>query len=1020
MEVRAGSRGPPPTAQVRKTVTIVFADLAGSTSVGERLDPEALRDLQTRYFDAMRRALERHGGTVEKYIGDAVMAVFGIPVLHEDDALRAVRAAVEMRDAMADLNRELERDLGVGLELRVGINTGEVAGADGAASGHGFVSGDAVNTAARLQSEAPPGGIVLGAQTRRLVEGSARLRPHGPVTVKGKRRPLRVWQVDRLVEASGRFTRGSAVPLVGRRGELRMLATRFRRAAERERCVLVTAVGPAGIGKSRLLREFAAAVEADATVVVGRCLPYGEGITYWPLIEIVNELAGETGVPALEGLLADDSQPEVVASRVAAAAGRSRASATEADVQWAVRRLFEAMARQRPLVVVFDDIHWAEPAMLDLIEQVAGSATGPILIACLARGDLLERRPGWALAGGRGSIIRLDPLSDTDSARLLGRLAKRRRAKVRRDEVMYAAEGNPLFLEQLVAMRADDPGVRTPPTIQALLAARIDALPARDRRVIEAAAIEGRGFHRGAVRALVEQKRSVDAALSALVDRELIHPDRAELPGETGYRFTHILVRDAAYDLLPKRRRADLHVAYADWLLGRPERGSAADEIVGYHLEQAYEYRSQLGRAGDDRHSALAARASAQLSVAGRRALSSGDRGGASNLLERAAALRSGTDPDRPALLIDLGCVHREQGRFRESEAVLREARSLAIDAGNGALEARAQVARLLSRLQVDPDAVARLVRRQGDALERALTAAEDHAGLAQLWNIRALLWWIKAQSGEAERAWRRGADEALQAADERLFADLLGWEASSTAVGPTPVETAIVRCGEICATLRNDPWAEALALQPLASLHAMRGEFDTAFGLLDQSAATLAGFAPTVDAAVSHAEVFVAVLVGDLERAERHLRAGRRQLEDMGERAVLASTEGHLAQVLLMTGREREADRVARRCAALATEDDASPQVAWRQVRARVLANRGQTGRALELAREAVAIVLTTDHLNEQADVMADLALVHEAAGSANDAASALATAVEIYETKGNTVRAGEARSRLARPVSV
>src|SRR5690349_23159273 len=276
MEARAGSRGPPPTAQVRKTVTIVFADLAGSTSVGERLDPEALRDLQTRYFDAMRRALERHGGTVEKYIGDAVMAVFGIPVLHEDDALRAVRAAVEMRDAMAGLNRELERDLGVGLELRVGINTGEVAAADGA-DGHGFVTGDAVNTAARLQSEAPPGGIVLGAQTRRLVEGSARLRPHGPVTVKGKRRPLRVWQVDGLVDASGRFTRGSAVPLVGRRGELRMLATRFRRAAERERCVLVTAVGPAGIGKSRLLREFAAAVEAGATVVVGRCLPSREG-----------------------------------------------------------------------------------------------------------------------------------------------------------------------------------------------------------------------------------------------------------------------------------------------------------------------------------------------------------------------------------------------------------------------------------------------------------------------------------------------------------------------------------------------------------------------------------------------------------------------------------------------------------------------------------------------------------------------------------------------------------------------
>ena len=560
MEVRAGSRGPPSPAQVRKTVTIVFADLAGSTALGERLDPEALRDLQTRYFAVMRRALERHGGTVEKYIGDAVMAVFGIPVLHEQDALRAVRAAVEMRDAMAELNRELEHDLGVGLELRVGINTGEVAGADGMTD-HGFVSGDAVNTAARLQAEAPPGGIVIGAQTRRLVESGVRLRPHGPVSVKGKRRPVRVWQVERLVDTRGRFMHGLAVPLVGRRAELRMLATRFRRAVDRDRCVLATAVGPAGIGKSRLLREFAAGIEDEATVMVGRCLPYGEGITYWPLIEIVNDLAGVTGVPEIEGLLADDSQAQVVASHIAAAAGRSGASATEADVQWAVRRLFEALARRRPLVVVFDDIHWAEPAMLDLIEHVAANSAAPILIVCLARGDLLERRPGWASAGGRGSIIRLEPLSHTDSARLLGRLATRRRAKVRREEVMYAAEGNPLFLEQLVAMRADDPGVRTPPTIQALLAARIDALPVRERRVIEAASIEGRGFHRGAVRALCDEKRSVDAALAALVDRELIRPDRSEHSGETGYRFTHILVRDAAYDLLPKRRRADLHVA---------------------------------------------------------------------------------------------------------------------------------------------------------------------------------------------------------------------------------------------------------------------------------------------------------------------------------------------------------------------------------------------------------------------------------------------------------------------------
>ena len=357
-------------------------------------------------------------------------------------------------------------------------------------------------------------------------------------------------------------------------------------------------------------------------------------------------------------------------------------------------------------------------------------------------------------------------------------------------------------------------------------------------------------------------------------------------------------MRDAAYDLLPKRRRADLHVAYADWLLGRDDRGSAADEIVGYHLEQAYEYRSQLGRAGDDRHRELAARASGHLSDAGRRALSAGDRGGASNLLERAVALRT---EDRSG---SRGAPHRPRrrppraGPVPRVGAALREARALAIDAGDGALEARAQVARLLSRLQVDPDAVARLMRRQGDGLERVLEAGGEHGGLAQLWHIRALLWWIKAS--RERRSGRGGgrADEALLAGDERMFADAVGWEAASMAVGPTRVETAIVRCGEIRAILKNDPWAEALALQPLASLHAMRGEFDYAFSLLDESAATLAGFGPTLDAAVSHPEVFVAVLAGDSRPGRAASRAGRRLLEQMGERAVLASTEAHLAQV--------------------------------------------------------------------------------------------------------------------------
>jgi class 3 adenylate cyclase/tetratricopeptide (TPR) repeat protein len=1012
MEARAGSRDLA-SEQVRKTVTIVFADLAGSTDLGERLDPEALRDVQTRYFEAMRRPLERHGGTVEKYIGDAVMAVFGVPVLHEDDALRAVRAAVEMRDGMAALNSRLRADLGIALTVRIGVNSGEVAAGD-ITAGHGLVAGDAVNTAARLQSAAPPGEILIGPHTRSLVGRAVRLHTHPPAQLPGKRRPLRVWQVVGLDETGGRFQRPRDVPLVGRRAELRMLRARLKRCRERRRCVLVTVTGPAGIGKSRLLREFLEAAEREAAVVVGRCLPYGDGITYWPLTPVANELAAGDGVPGIMRVLGDDPDAVTVAAQIGVVAGWHDAAAAATDPQWAVRRLFEALARSRPLVVMFDDIHWAEPAMLDLIEQVAARAIGPILIVCSSRGELFERRPGWERAGGARSVIRLGPLTDAESARLLGRLAARRRARVSRSELMAAAEGNPLFLEQLVAMRADAPASRTPPTIHALLAARIDALPAAERRALDAASIEGRGFHRGAVRELSGGGDEVDAALDGLVQRELIQSGRSEFANEAGYRFSHILVRDAAYELLSKRRRADLHVAYVRWLLARYDRGPAADEIAGYHLEQAHRYHSQLSRSDSADAQRLAADACRHLSQAGRRAMTAGDRAGAVNLLDRALALRSPEADDRGRILIDLGTILREQGRFRDSESRLREAWRGAKTRSDHSLAARAQVERLLTRLQVDPDGVARQTTRLGPALEPLLEQAADHAGLARLWHLRGMLWWIQERSAEAELAWQRAAAEAATASDVRAVYDAVGWEAASVALGPTPVPRGVARCKEICRILIDDPWAHALALQPLASLHAMRGEFGKAFRLLDESSATLAAISPSLDAAVSHPEVYVSLIAGDLDRAERHLRRGKRELKRLGERAVLASTEGYLAQVMLLGGRDAEADRAARRCA------HAGAQCAWRRVRARLLSAQGQHRQALALAREAVEIVAATDHLNSQGDTMVDLAVVLAANGSHREAAEALAAGIDRYRAKGNVVSATEAENALSRPVIV
>src|SRR4051794_8771440 len=370
--------------------------------MGERADPERMRELLQGYYERMRAVLERHGGRVEKFIGDAVMAVFGVPVLHEDDALRAVRAALEMRAVLADLNRELDRDYGVELGIRLGVHTGEVI-TDAAAVDQGLIAGDAVNAAARLQASAPTGEVLIGPETHRLVSGAVRVRRHGDLELRGKTGRMRTWRVEGLAPDRIRLRRGAGSPMVGRRRELEALRRRYDAAVQGRRCVVTTVLGPAGIGKSCLARRLVAEVEPGPRIVVGRCLPYGEGITYWPLREIMDDLGG---VGALGRLMPGDDQDALAAAMVSGAIGRSGSTATPQDVQWAVRRLLESVARSRPLLVAFDDIQWAEPPLLDLIEYLAGFVTGaPVAVICLARDDLLERRPSWAKAFGRGSTL---------------------------------------------------------------------------------------------------------------------------------------------------------------------------------------------------------------------------------------------------------------------------------------------------------------------------------------------------------------------------------------------------------------------------------------------------------------------------------------------------------------------------------------------------------------------------------------------------------------------------------------
>ena len=506
----------------RKTVTVLFCDVTGSTSLAETADPEALRALLARYFERMKAIVESHGGTVEKFIGDAVMAVFGVPQVHEDDALRAVRAAIEMRDALPEL----------GIQARIGINTGEVV----TGTAERLATGDAVNVAARLQQAAAPQEILIGRDTYGLVEAVVDAQEGEELTLRGKAQPVLAYRLNGL---TGTPARRNEAPWSGARRSSVACATPTTRRSRDSSCQLFTVLGNAGVGKSRLVHEFLDGL--DATVVQAACLSYGNGITYWPVIEVIGQL-----MLIRPGVKLDDDLESLLR--------QEPFTAPSDQIAWAFRKLLEDTARERPLVVVFDDIQWAEPKFLDLIEHVADLARdAPILLLCMARPDLLDRRPAWAGGKLNATNLLLEPLSGSEAAEMVEALVGSMSEQAR-ERVVEAAEGNPLFVEEMVALvrESGDENVRVPPTIHALLAARLDQLEAPEREVLERGSIEGRLFHRGAVEALYPEEHQVAAMLTALVRKDLVRPDKAELPGEDAFRFRHLLIRDAAYDALPE------------------------------------------------------------------------------------------------------------------------------------------------------------------------------------------------------------------------------------------------------------------------------------------------------------------------------------------------------------------------------------------------------------------------------------------------------------------------------------
>jgi class 3 adenylate cyclase/tetratricopeptide (TPR) repeat protein len=961
----------PAPREVRKTVTILFCDIVDSTARGEMTDPEVVRSRLAQFFEQMKTIVERHGGTVEKFIGDAVMAVFGVPRAHEDDALRACRAAIKMQEALPSL----------GVEGRIGLMTGEVV----TGTEERLATGDAVNVAARLERAAGAGEVLLGAPTLDLVREAVEVEALAPVALKGKAQPVVAYRLKGMLEP---VHRGAKTTFVGRNQELAKIRATWEGALAERRCELVTIVGEAGVGKSRLVAEALASI--DSRVFEGRCLPYGEGITYWPVTEVLKQLGAPPSDP-------------VAAAAIRTLLGESQPAAASAEeIAWAFRKLLEEAA---PLVCVFDDIQWGEETFLDLVEHVALlSSDAPILLLCIARPELIERRVVWPVT------FRLEPLSDQD----VDELIPERISAPLRQRIGRAAAGNPLFVEEMLAIADEgDEAVTVPPTLHALLAARLDSLEPSEREVLERAAVEGEIFHRGAVQALAPEERQVTPRLASLVRKQLVRPDTPQLPGEDGFRFRHLLIRDAAYETLPKAVRAELHERLADWLGLHTLELLEADEMVGYHLEQAYLYRLEL-RPLDEHTRGLGLRAGDRLSAAGVRALGRNDVGASLKLLRRALALLPDDDP-AVALRLDLSQALFLSGAFPAAGELANETASRAFAAGDQAGELRARLvsARITAQMPSQGNGGRKPSTELLDLAERArpvFVRAGDEVGLTEAWVVTAWAEIIRCRWAAMLEAVENALEHARRAGDLRWERELPAWKGTALVFGPTAVDDAL-------RWYEEEQPQHSMALNERAVLEAMRYRFPNARALLAAAQDT----ATERDEAIWRAGGWMAAwevstLAGDAASAETAARQTCEFLEQVGETAFRSLAAAQLASSLYTLGRLGSADCWTETAEELASSDDVTPNMLWRQVRAKLLARRGHYGHAERLAVEAIGLGNDTDMLNWQGHARADLSEVYVLAGRYEEAMPALEQALALYERKGNLVSAGNARSALAK----
>jgi class 3 adenylate cyclase len=994
-------------------VTALFCDLVGSTGLGQRLDAEPLRRFLDRYFEVMAAVLERHGGTVEKFIGDAVVGTFGIPVAHEDDAFRAVRAALEMVEASVELEAELH-DPGLRTRVRIAINSGEVFADEGAAR-RGSIGGDVYNTAARLQSVADPGDVLVSGSAEPMLRGKVDLAPLGPVELRGKTGKVTVYRVLGVHSVPVRVE----TPFVGRDRRLASLREALEDAVEARACVLVTVLSPPGVGKSRLAAAFTDTLREEATVLVGQTPSYGVGVTFAPLAELLAQAAGspsgeaEVVAARLGQRLSAQPDGQALAERIAQVLGVGEARAS--DTSWAVRRLLEILATDRPLVVVLEDLHWAEQPMLDLVDSVVERVHGPVLVLCLARPELLEQRPTWGAGKPRAITATLPPLPGEAARRLAAALLGQDAPALVFDRVCETAEGNPLYLEQLTAMLADqgylaggrwvgpqDPNVEIPATLQALLAARLDRLDPAARQVLERASVEGRRFRMPALFVLATglAPAAIEEAVAELDRRGLVEPED-EAAGQ--WRFAHALVREAAYRGVSKELRAELHEALANWIAETDADRPDVDEAVGRHLERALRLREEIGLK-DDASADLASRAGERFASAGERAFAALDFITSRDLLGRAERLLPERSPTRLNLLPNLGVALTETGRPGETESLLTEAIAQARAAGSEREALRALIQLQSNRVYRSPaEAEIETALLETRAAAGALQAMGDDVGLAEAAIAIEYLEWMLGRAAEAHAWTLRGLGHGLSAKRTREAAQAAADLVWFAVAGPLPFDRFAEAAFKLPGAHDNEIRAAAAgALRAVAAL--ARGE-ESSFReheerwreAIDRHGLSWLG--ATHQLAIGQVEASV----GNLEQGEQRLREARATLAGFGDIWWCETVDAALCMAVGAQGRPREFLRLADALEQSVQVPDRQMVIRQNIVQARALMLRGSPADAEAAARRALELAKRTDLVPDLAGALLTLADALETRGLPDDAALARSRAVELLQAKAN-----------------